>query len=156
MFILGQLLTIRLREDMREDKGGAYGVGGRGQIARSPHQERDFTIQFGCDPKRVDELVKGVYDQIAATEKDPDKWGERSDYLDKVKEQFRRQRETDLRTNSFWAGWLVNAFHYGDDPTLVLDIDAMIKRVTADNVKAAAKRYLDNKSVFTAVLLPEK
>ena len=32
--------SIRLREDLREDKGGVYGVGASGSIARSPHQER--------------------------------------------------------------------------------------------------------------------
>jgi zinc protease len=157
MFILGQLLTMRLTDDLREDKSGVYGIGARGSIARSPHQERTFTVAFGCDPKRVDELIKAVYDQIAAMEKDPDKLdADRSGYLDKVKETYKRTRETDLRTNAFWAGWLTNAYHYGDDPALVLDIDALVKRVTADNVKAAAKRWLDAKSTFTAVLLPEK
>ena len=78
------------------------------------------------------------------------------DYLDKVSKTFTRTRETDLRRNGFWAGWLSNAARYGDDPTLILDLDGIRNRITAKNVSAAAKRFLDNGSVFQAVLLPEK
>ncbi|TMQ08389.1 MAG: insulinase family protein, partial [Deltaproteobacteria bacterium] len=47
LFILGQVLTILLREVLREDKGGVYGVGVGGALTRSPHQERSFSISFG-------------------------------------------------------------------------------------------------------------
>ena len=48
LFILGQVLSIKLREVMREDMGGVYGVRAGGQIERSPHQGRSFSISFGC------------------------------------------------------------------------------------------------------------
>jgi zinc protease len=73
-----------------------------------------------------------------------------------VKETFLRTRETELRQNRFWSGWLTNAYRYGDDPTIVLDTDQVTKRMTSDNVKAAAKRYLAGKNLFEAVLVPEK
>jgi zinc protease len=151
MYILGQLLTMRLTDSLREAKSGVYGIGASGRVIRSPHQERTFTVRFGCDPARVDELIKAVYDEIALTVKDPDQ-----SYLDKVRETFSRSRETDLRTNSFWAGWLTTAYRYGDDPAIVLDLDAVRSRITAANVSASAKRYLDAKSVYQAVLVPEK
>ena len=137
---------------MREDKGGVYGVGASGFIQRSPHQDRSFTIRFGCDPKRVDELVKSAFDESAKLAKD----GTDDDHLERVKETFLRTRETELRQNRFWSGWLTNAYRFGDDPTIVLDTDQVTKRMTSANVKAAAKRYLDQKEYFEAVLLPEK
>jgi zinc protease len=152
MFILGQVLSIRLREVLREDKGGVYGVGVGGSLARAPHQERAFTISFGCDPARVDELVKATFDEIAEVQKN----GIGAEYLEKVKQTFSRERETQLRNNGFWIGWLASAYTYGDDPTLVLDPSKMIARMTSDNVKAAAKRYLDAKQYFEPVLLPAK
>ena len=151
MYILGQLLTMRLLDVLREEKSGVYGINGSGRVIRSPHQERTFTVRFGCDPTRVDELIQAVYDQIAATVKDPGQ-----DYLDKVRETFTRTRETDLRTNTFWSSWLTSAYRYGDDPAIVLDLDAVRNRITAANVSAAAKHYLDAKSVYQAVLVPEK
>lgn len=152
MFILGQVLSIRLREELREEKGGVYGVGASGFIQRSPHQERSFAIRFGCDPKRVDELVKTAFDVAASLAKD----GADDDHINRVKETFLRTRETELRQNRFWNGWLSNAYRFGDDPTIVLDVDQVTKRMTSANVKAAAKRYLDQKTLFQADLLPEK
>ncbi|MBV8757947.1 MAG: insulinase family protein, partial [Deltaproteobacteria bacterium] len=152
LYILGQVLSIRLREDLREDKGGVYGVGASGNFTREPHSDRTFSVRFGCDPKRVDELVKATLDDAAALAKD----GADDDHLNRVKETFLRTRETQLRQNAFWSGWLTNAYRYGDDPAIVLDTDQVTKRMTSDNVKASAKHYLDRKNLFQAVLLPEK
>jgi zinc protease len=149
IYILGQLLTMRLIDSVREEKSGVYGINASGSFERSPYQQHSFVVRFGCDPKRVDELIKAVYDEIAGVVKDPG-----DGYLDKVRETFTRTRETDLRTNKFWAEWLTRAYHYGDDPTIVLDLDAVRARITAKNVSAAAKRFLDSKSVYQGVLLP--
>lgn len=152
MNILGQVLSIKLRETMREDMGGVYGVGARGRISRSPYQERSFTISFGCDPKRVDELVKAALDNAEKLKKeDVD-----AATLDRVKQTFVRQRETELRQNRFWLGWLANAFKYGDDPAIILDTKPFLDRATPANVKAAAKKFLDTKQYYQAVMLPEK
>ncbi len=154
MYILGQVLAIRLREEMREEKGGVYGVGAGGFITRRPDQERSFTIQFGCDPKRVDELIKVAFDeigQLASGKTDP---AHLQEMLDKTKEIFTRTRETQMRQNGFWVGWLESSFRFGDDPAIVLDPAPMLARMTPANVKAAAKRYLDGKQYFQAVMVP--
>jgi len=82
------------------------------------------------------------------------KEGVGADYLEKTKAQFLRERETQLKTNGFWVGWLASSYRFGDDPTLVLDPSKMIGRMTVDNVKAAAKKYLDAKQYYQAVLMP--
>ncbi len=152
MFILGRILSIRLRELLREDLGGVYGVSAGGAIVRSPHSERVFTVGFGTDPKRIDELLAAMQKEIAAIAKD----GIGADYLDKVKKIYEREREVQLRSNGFWMGWLDNAYRFGDDPTTINDPGPMLARMTSDNVKAAAKRYLDAKRIYQAELLPAK
>ena len=52
--------------------------------------------------------------------------------------------------------WFENSARYGDDPTIILDPSQMIARMTPDHVKAAAKRFLDGKRVYRAILLPGK
>jgi zinc protease len=151
MSILSQVLSIRLRETMREDLGGVYGVGAGGRISRSPHQERSFSIGFGCDPNRVDELVKAAFEGAAKLAKD----GVDDATLERVKQTFVRSRETELRQNRFWLGWLTNAYKYGDDPALVLDTEPVVARMKADLVKASAKRFLDAKQYYQSVMLPE-
>jgi zinc protease len=150
MYVLGRVLSIRLREILREDLGGVYGVGAGGFLNRSPHQERAFSISYGCDPARADELVKATQAEIAAIAKD----GIGAAYLEKVKQTFLRERETQLRTNRVWVNWLANARRFNDDPTLILDPSGMLARMTSDHVKAAAKRYLDGKQYYEAQMLP--
>jgi zinc protease len=152
MYILGQVVSTRLREIMREDMGGVYGVGAGGRIARAPHQERSFSVSFGCDPERVDELVKAAFAEMDKIAKD----GIGPEYLEKIKQTFLRGRETEMRRNGFWSGWLATSYRFGDDPTLVLDPSQMVGRMKPELVKAAAKRYLDRKQYFEAVMLPVK
>jgi zinc protease len=151
MFILSQVTSILLREVMREDMGGVYGVGAGGRISRSPFQERSFSFRFGCDPARVDELVKAVFDNAERMKKEDVP----QDALDRVKQTFLRTRETDLRRNSFWLGTLSSAYRFGDDPTIVLDTEAVTKRITAANVKASAQKYFVTKQYYQSVMLPE-
>jgi zinc protease len=150
MFVLGQVLAIRLREVLREDLGGVYGVGANGSISRTPRQERQFTIRFGCAPGAVDKLVDAAHAEIATIAKS----GIDASYLDKVRQAFVRERETAMRTNRFWIDWLSRAVRHGDDPTIILDPQPAIARMTPANVKAAAARFLDRKRLYQAVMLP--
>ena len=107
-------------------------------------------IQFGCAPDAVDKLIGAAVAEIGVIAKT----GIGEDYLEKVKQAFLRERETQLRTNGFWVGWLSSAYRFGDDPTIILDTSKMVARMTSANVKAAARRYLDGKQVYQAVLMP--
>jgi zinc protease len=152
LFVLNRVLSIRLREVMREDMSGVYGVGAGGSLARSPHQERVFSVSFGADPQRVDELIAAAKKEIAAIQKD----GVKDDYLDRVRKGFERERELQLKSNAFWLGWLDSCARYGDDPALVLDPSPVLARMTSANVKAAAKRFIDERRSYQAIMLPAK
>ena len=152
VYTLGQVLSNYLREDLREEKGGVYGVGANGFLERSPHQGRSFSISFGCAPDRVEELIKATKDDIANLAKN----GADADHIDKIKQIYTRSRETDLRTNRFWSQRLVNAWHYKDDPNDIPDTSKTLARMTSDNIKAAAKHFLtDSKNVYQAVRKPK-
>jgi zinc protease len=150
MFVLRDVLRARLRETLREDLGGVYGVSAGGGLSRSPRQERSFTISFGCDPQRTDELIAATLKEIEAVKQE----GSDLDALEKIKQQFLRGRETQLRQNGFWAAWLEGAYRYGDDPALILDTAPVVARMTPENVKAAARRFLSGPNLFQAVMLP--
>ncbi len=150
MYVLSRVLSVRLREVMREDLGGVYGVGAGGGLSRSPRQERTFSISFGADPTRVDELIKAAQAEVDKVLKN----GVDESYLDKVRKGYEREREVQLKTNAFWLGWLETSARFNDDPNLVLDPKPMLDRMTVANVKASIKKYLDNKRVYQAIMLP--
>jgi zinc protease len=111
-----------------------------------------FSVQFGCAPAAVDKLVDAAFAEIAAIAKS----GIDASYLAKVKQLYLRERETAMKTNRYWVDELGRAARYGDDPKGILDTDATIARMTSDNVKAAAARYLDRKITYQAVMMPLK
>ena len=150
MFILSSVMSIRLREILREDMGGVYGVGAGGALSRIPRQERTFSLQFGCAPDAVDKLLKASFDEFAVISQK----GIGADYLDKVKQAYLRERETAMKTNGFWVDWLASSYRFKEDPTIVLDPTKVTARMTSENVAAAAKHYIDMKSYYQAVLLP--
>jgi len=148
--ILSMVLQIRLREVLREDLGGVYSARVSAFLTREPVQRRNLQISFGCDPANVDKLEAAALAEVRAIAKA----GIGADYLAKVAEQLRRQHETDLKTNRWWVGSLREAYYFHDDFARYTDIDAVLVRVTAANLKATASRFLDEKNLVTGVLRP--
>lgn len=151
MRTLGDVLRIRLRELLREEMGGVYGVFVNGDISRRPRQEFMFQLFYGCSPENVDKLEQAIFDEAKAIQTK----GIGSDYLTKVKEQRRRTHELDLKDNGFWERELVRAYTFGDDPRLIPDIAPMLDLITSDRVRAAARKYLPQKQYVLGVLKPE-
>ena len=149
---LAAALKIKLREVLREDLGGVYGVGVSGHLARRPEERFSFTVSFGCAPESVDELVAAVEKEMALLKSD----GIAATYTDKVKEIQRRQREVDLRENSFWLGALKSYYSLDLDPRLILSHEELVQRVEPAKLQETAKRYLDLERTFQAVLYPEE
>jgi zinc protease len=151
MDMLGEVLSVRLREQLREEMGGVYGVSAGGGISRRPRQEYTFTVGFGCSPDNIEALKKKVLEEIANIQKN----GVAADYLDKVKQARRRSHEINLKENGFWAGELERSYRYGDDPKKILEIEPYIARVTSERVQAAARRYLRPQAYVQGTLKPE-
>ena len=96
------VLNIKLREELREELGGVYSVSAQPSISELPEPTYQISVNFTCDPQRVDELVEAVFAQIEQIKEE----GASEDNLGKIKEQQRRSRETQQETNSFWVSVL--------------------------------------------------
>jgi zinc protease len=149
--VLSRILDIRLREVLREDMGGVYGVSVDAFLEREPTQRRTFEVQFGCDPANIDKLKAAVFDEVGRIVRN----GIGNDYLAKVREQLRREHETDVQENSWWLEQLRDAYYYGDDFKAATDIGAITERVTSANVQAAAKHFFTPNSYLFATLKPK-
>jgi len=144
------LLEYRLREVIREDKGGTYGVNIYASPSRYPVERYSAVINFGCAPDRVEELTKAALDLIEEFKKD----GPRAADMEKLKETERRDRESSLRQNGFWIGSLQNSYLYGEDPNDILTGDRLIEKLTPEEARQAAIRYFDMNNYVKAVLYP--
>ncbi|MCB0312359.1 MAG: insulinase family protein, partial [Calditrichaeota bacterium] len=136
---LAAVLRIKLRETLREDKGGTYGVSVGANPARDPHPEYEFSISFGCAPERVDELTQLVFQQIDSLKQagiDPS-------YVQKVQETQRRKNETDLKRNGYWLNVLEFYDSHQESLLGILETDDYIDRLTPETIRQAAGRYLN-------------
>jgi len=149
---LGDVLDIRLREVLREDLGGTYGVNVSASAARDPQPRYSFQIGFGSAPDRAEELTGVVFahlDSLAAA-------GPTVEELQKVREMQRRERETALRQNGYWLNALVTRYREGRDPRDILGGERMIDALDAAAIRDAARRYLRRDNYVQVMLLPEK
>jgi zinc protease len=147
-----KVLDIQLREAMREDKGGVYGVGVNGAFVQRPKNAYGINIQFNTQPVRVDELVKVAYDNIDSLKRN----GPSAEKITKTKETQRRERETDLKENNFWLGTIQYYDEYGKDINTLDDYNKRIDALTADKVKEALNKYLNLKNHVEVILEPHK
>jgi zinc protease len=145
-------LRIKLRERIREDKSGTYGVSIRGSFGRYPKARYRISISFGSDPDRVEELQKEIFVQIDSLLN----FGLDQDYIDKVKETSLRSYETNLRENRYWLNQIEFAYFHNLDPAqIILDYPQMIKNLTREDIHEAAKKYFNTKNYVDVVLYPE-
>lgn len=149
---LTKLLNIKLREAIREDKGGTYGVSVYGTPGHYPVQDYSLTIYFGCDPKNVSDLTKTAFDVLENIKKN----GVDEKDMIKIKETLRREYEISFKENRFWLGAISNSYFDGENATEILDVPKMAEGLTSEDLKKAANLYLDQKNYAKFVLMPEK
>lgn len=149
---LAELLRMRLREQVREEKGGTYGVRVSQSNRQYPHPEYSLSISWGCAPERVEELVQVVMTEIEklqtelATEEE----------MRKIKETHLRTYETNLKENRYWLDILNFYYFNGEDPRLILQYPELVRALNAEQLRTAARRYLKLDNYVQVVLFPEK
>jgi zinc protease len=147
-----ELVNIKLREVIREEKSGTYGIRAYGSPSLYPRKEFRVSVSWGCNPTRVEELVKTVMEQLDSLMiKKPDQI-----YIDKVKEIQRRNHEVNLKKNRFWLSHFRVYYANEENPEEILGYNKMVDNLTTDAMQAAAKKFFDAKNVVKVVLFPEK
>lgn len=148
---LDSVLSERLREELRENKSGVYGVSVGSAVRRLPTDTYEFSVSFTCDPERVDELIDEVLRVVEELQSAPVD----ARYIDQVTAQRHRSHEESLETNSYWRGALLGALQRDEDP--VDAVNGYLGRVdslTAEDIQAAAKKYLSTQNFAKGVRLP--
>ena len=73
-----------------------------------------------------------------------------------IKSVNRRERETDLKENSFWLNVLEFYYSNDEDPLTVLEFDEKVNNLSLDAVRETADTYFDMNNHVRVVLYPEK
>jgi zinc protease len=150
LYTLGEYLNMRLREVLREEMGGAYAPRVGSDFNRVPFDSYTLNISFDCKPKDMDQLEQATRKVIAETKKSP----VAESYLEKLRSERTRGLEQDYRSNGFWIQRLVDKYRMGEDPRQILILHELTKRLTSDNLRAAARKFLRDDQYIEARLTP--
>lgn len=148
--LMGRILDTRLREEIREELGGTYGVSVSASTSSIPDSEYQIYAYFGSDPDRVEELFAAIQREL--------NWlidGGEQKYLDTAKEIFRNAREEQVEENSFWLGQLQTVLQRGESFDVINEYNDRLDAVTLEQVAAAAERYLTLDRYIRVVLFPK-
>ncbi len=148
---LAELLDIKLREALRENLGGTYGVSVGLSVSREPIPAYSFSIGFGAAPDRLEELTAVALAEIDSVKRS----GATADYLTKVKQGALRSRETALKQNKYWLSQIQSFDQSGWPLATIPDADKMIMALTSEDLRQAASRYLRSGNYVRVSLYPE-
>jgi len=147
---LGEVLTIKLIEQLRESESGVYGVSARGSMNKVPYGSYNFTINFPCGPENAEKLTASALNELqkiitnGPEEKDVAKYkeGELADY------------RKDSKENRFWLTNFTRSYINGNNPENALKYEAEVNAITAKDIQEVAKKYLTKDKVI-GMLMPE-
>lgn len=152
---LVQVLNIKLREMVREEKGGTYGVRVSGSISSYPKVSSSISIEFGCDPSRSEELANAAISVIQKIQKE----GVKEEDLKKVKETRRRELETNFKTNNYWLNMISTCYEEGLNIADLASFETLYQftdNIKPEDIQRASTQYLNLKNYGKFILLPEK
>ena len=147
---LGEILSIKLIEILREKESGVYGVGARGSMSKYPYGSYDFTISFPCGPENVDKLKDAA---LAELQKIIDNGPTNKD-VTKVKEAQLLDYKENLKKNDFWIKSLKKVDYYQSDKYKILELTKEINTISSGDIQKIAKKYL-SEGYLLAILYPE-
>jgi zinc protease len=147
----GNVLSIRLREILREQLGGTYGVSVGYENSLPLPGYGAIVVQFGSAPENVEKLQQAVFDEVTRLKTE----GPSADDVAKVKEMEKRDLETNARQNQYWIGSLQAVHTYGWDPASILRRTQRADTLTPEILHGMFKKYfpMDRHTVVT--LRPE-
>ena len=150
-----EIVETRLREVIREEKSGTYGVSVNGDI--SGISERSYLIQinFECNPEREEELANATLEFL----RDLQTNGIEKSYTDNICENRIRSAETDLQDNNWWLNRIVNSKVFEDEPENVVDLNKkgiVASWITPEIIQTSAQQYFDLENYVVVYLKPEK
>jgi zinc protease len=147
----GNVLSIRLREILREELGGTYGVSVGYESSLPLPGYGAVVVQFGSAPENVEKLQKAVFDEVGRLKAN----GPTADDVAKVKEMEKRDLETNARQNPYWIGSLQTVHSFGWDPMSILRRPQRADTLTPEMLHAIFKKYFPMDRYTVVTLKPE-
>ena len=149
---LSACMEITALEIIREKMGGTYSPSVNVSYSRLPEQEIDWTFYINCNPDSTQLIENAAMEILNKYIKE----GPDAETLAKVQEQQIINRQNSKQNNSFWMNQIMGSYRFNESRDYVVDgYEAIVKSVTAKDIQAAAKKFIDLKHYLVVFLKPE-
>jgi zinc protease len=148
---MADVLQNRLRETLREDLGGTYGVSVGPGYSKFPREEYQLELRFGASPDRLEELVDVVFDEIEKLQTE----GPTPKQVSDIKETMLRDLETSNESNGFLLTNIAVRYQTGEDLETLFNLDDYYQQIGAEMIQTAARTYLNTQNYTMVKLFPE-
>ncbi|AOW10599.1 M16 family metallopeptidase [Flavobacterium gilvum] len=148
---LGDILTIKLTEQLRENESGVYGVNASGRMSKIPNGSYNFSISFPCGSDNAEKLTASALNELQKIITN----GPEAKDLTKFKEAELLDFKKQSKENEFWMTNFTKSFINGNSSEDVLKFEEKINALSAKEIQVVAKKYLTNDKVV-GILMPEK
>jgi zinc protease len=150
MKALGEIMSIKLVEKLREEASGVYSPRVSANFSEINNSYR-LNISFSCGPENVEKLMAISKQEI---EKMMTNGPEEKD-VNKAREAFLLQRKEDLKKNRFWLNNFSDTFFLNKDFNEFTSYEDAVKNLSGKEIQDVAKRFLAKGAVI-GILMPEK
>ena len=150
--LLGEILNIKIIEELREKIGGIYSGGIYSDVSDEPYDNYSFVLYLPCGPESVDTLIKASMTEIDRIKRE----GPSIRDLEKVKLAKVEAYRESMKTNGYWGSYLGKIKCNGYDAKRFLEYESVLNAVTAEQIRETANLMLSGENTFKAILYPEK
>jgi zinc protease len=145
------LLGIRLRDILREELGGTYGVSVAYQNSLPLPGYGAMTVSFGSDPASIEKLTGEVMKEVERLKAQ----GPSAEDVARVQELERRDLENAVKQNSYWMGSLQTVHMLGWDAVGITRREERIQKLTPQILHDTFKKYFPSDRHTVVTLRPE-
>ena len=131
MRIIGEILSTRYLESIREKEGGSYGVGVAGYMERFPENKAVLLMQFDTDPEKQEKLMDIIHQEIMTIVEN----GPLASDLSKTKEIYLKEFKQNVADNQDWSNiFLPRYYLYGEN--YLADYEKAVEQLADTQIKS--------------------
>ena len=150
--VLGQVLTMRLLEVVREDMGAAYTISascGISMVSDGSHRA-SIQVYAPVKPEMCDSALLVIDEELQKVARE----GADDKYVSKVKEYLLKTYTENERKNGTWLGYIEE--YDRDHLDTYTDYQKTVQELTGNDIAALARKILEAKNHITVIMLPEE
>lgn len=148
--MLAQILNIRLKEKIREEKGEVYSISADAKFEEYPTGLLQFQINYFAEPGKEDVINNTISEQIKQiVENNP-----QNTDIRKAKEYLRKKQMDKEQQNEYWIKTLTD--YYTNGYNAHTNYAETLNRISADDIRQTAKMVFESGNLIEVMLIGEK